>query len=446
MKKIRWSECSEGEKATLLKRNLNEELNDDLKREVKDIIAGVKKGGDVALLHYTQKFDGIVLEDIKVSPLELQAAFEALSSETKEAITFAIQNIEAYQKAQAMESLSVTTRPGVICERQVRPIQRVGLYVPGGTAPLISTVMMLAIPARLAQCSVRILCTPPDKTGKINQALLATAWMCGVTEVYKVGGAQAIAAMAFGTETIPKVDKIFGPGNAWVTEAKLQVSQNPAGASIDLPAGPSEVMVIADESANPDYVAADLLSQAEHAIDAQVMLVTTSEKIAQLTLQAVVIQSATLLRASIIEKSLQQGAVIIVTNPEQAIEISNAYAPEHLILQVNEPEKWLANIQSAGAVFVGHFTPEAVGDYVTGSNHVLPTYGYAKNHSGLSILDFLKFIQVQYVSKEGIKNIGKQAEILADLEGLSAHGQAIRIRLNDLEVKSSGKSYQTDQA
>lgn len=432
MKKIYWSNCSTSEKTALLKRVDNAALNNTFKQDVSDIIAEVKKNDDSALLHYTKKFDGVVLDGIKVSEVNLQKSFEALSDKTKEAILFAIQNIEAYQKTQVSKTLSVTTQPGVICERQVRPIQRVGLYVPGGTAPLISTVMMLAVPARLAECPVRILCTPPDETGEINQTLLATAWICGITQVYKIGGAQAIAAMAYGTKTIPKVDKIFGPGNAWVTEAKLQVSQDPAGAAIDLPAGPSELMIIADESAHPDYLAADLLSQAEHAMDAQVILVTTSEKIAELTLKAMTVQTATLSRASIIEKSLKQGAIIIVDNLEDAIEISNAYAPEHLILQMDEAQKWIPKIQSAGAVFVGHFAPETVGDYVTGSNHVLPTYGYAKNHSGLSVLDFTKFMHVQYVSKEGLKNIGSQAEILSDLEGLSAHGQAVRIRLKDL--------------
>lgn len=383
-------------------------------------------------MNYTRKYDQANLLSMKVSEDELNHAMQNLSPTVCESIEFAINNIETYHVAQIPKTISITTQKGVVCERQVRPIPKVGLYVPGGSAPLISTVMMLAIPAKLAKCPLKILTTPPDQNGQVSPTLLATAVMCGVQDIYKVGGAQAVAAMAYGTETIPKVDKIFGPGNAWVAQAKMLVSQDPEGAAIDLPAGPSELMVISDEDANPDYVAADLLSQAEHGIDSQVFLVTPSEELVAKVKKALNRQFEMLSRKEIIKKSLQKSAIIIVKDLKEAVFLSNLYAPEHLILQVNQAESMVLEIDSAGAIFVGHWSPETVGDYVTGSNHVLPTYGYAKNYSGLSVLDFMKFISVQSVSKVGLKNLGQHATALAQVEGLMAHQQAVSIRLRDL--------------
>lgn len=429
MKKIIWKNLSDSDKNQLLKRPANLVVSKPFQRQVKKIIEDVKARGDLAILDYTEKYDGTNLKEIKVSEIDLESAAQKISSSTYEAIRFAIKNIENYHKTQIPNTLSTTTEEGVICERQARAIQNVGLYVPGGSAPLISTVMMLAIPAQIAGCPLRILCTPPNRNGEINPILLATAWMCGITNVYKAGGAQAIAAMAYGTETIPKTHKIFGPGNSWVTQAKLNVSKDPEGAAIDLPAGPSELMIIADETANPNYVAADLLSQAEHGNDSQVFLVSTCEQTIISSLEALSLEAKQLPRYPIIENALKNGAAILVDNIEEALLISNLYAPEHLSLQVKDPNWCVQNIHAAGAVFVGHFAPETAGDYVTGANHVLPTYGYAKNHSGLSVTDFMKFISIQYVTKKGLSKIALYAETLAELEGLSAHKHAISVRL-----------------
>lgn len=357
-------------------------------------------------------------------------ARKQISPEAQAALTFAKERIEIFHQANYPEVVITETCTGVTCERQAKPIERVGLYIPGGSAPLVSTVLMLAVPASIAQCPVKIICTPPDTNGKIDPHILVAAELCGVQSVFKVGGAQAVAAMAYGTQSIPKVDKIFGPGNQWVTQAKMLVSQDPLGASIDMPAGPSELMVIADESANPEWVAADLLSQAEHGADSQVILVVTSLVLANKVANAVAEQVAVLPRQAIATQALMHSAIIVVETLANAIEIANQYAPEHLILAFDEAEVYKGDIQNAGAVFMGHWTPETAGDYVTGSNHVLPTNGFARSVSGLSILDFMKFIYFQTVTEAGMKIIGPHAEILAAIEGLDAHKQAVTKRLN----------------
>ncbi len=404
-------------------------LNPELKRQVADIVAAVKTQGDRALFDLTRQYDGAELSTLRVSQTEINQAAAALPENLRQAIEAAAANIEAYHQAQLPGLLCVKTAEGVMCERRPTPIESVGLYVPGGSAPLISTAMMLAIPARLAGCMRRVICTPVAKNGRVDPVLLATAQICGIEEIYAIGGAQAIAAMAYGTETVPRVSKIFGPGNAWVTEAKQQVSQDASGAAIDMPAGPSELMIIADAQANPKFIAADLLSQAEHGPDSQVFLLTPSQTLINQVATAVVELSADLPRRKIIEQTLKNSALVFVKDLQEALQIANQYAPEHLILNCENAEQWVAEVTAAGAVFVGPWAPETVGDYVTGSNHVLPTYGYAKNYSGLGVNDFMKYISVQYVSQKGLEKIGPIASTLADLEGLNAHALAVRIRL-----------------
>lgn len=400
-----------------------------MKKNVQDIIDKIKTDGDAGLKELTLKFDGIRLANLNVSAEEIAFACNHVSAEAKEAILFAKRQLETNHVAQFPNAQQIKTCEGVICERQARPIDKVGLYIPGGTAPLISTVLMLAVPASIAQCPVRVLCTPPNSQGEINPNLLFAAKLAGIETIYKIGGAQAIAAMAYGTETIPKVNKIFGPGNQWVTLTKQLVSQDPEGAAIDMPAGPSEVLVIADDQANPAWVAADLLSQAEHGVDSKVILIALSENFITRVKLAIESQLITLSRKTIIEQSLMHSKMIVAQNMVEAITLSNNNAPEHLILQVQNPEIYMDKITNAGAVFLGPWAPETVGDYVTGSNHVLPTYGYAKSVSGLSVLDFMKFISFQRVSKQGLKNIGPYAETLAELEGLDAHKNAVSLRL-----------------
>ncbi len=407
----------------------------DLLMNTQNIIDAVKKDGDDALRNFAQQFDKVNLIQLAVSADEFSEAENLVSDEAKVAIQFAQQQLQTLSQAQLADIQThkrITTSKGVICERQSRPIERIGLYIPGGTAPLISTVLMLGVPSKMANNPLRILCTPPNREGKINAHILYAAKLCGIEKVFKVGGAQAIAAMAYGTESIPKIDKIFGPGNAWVTQAKQLVSQDPKGAVIDMPAGPSEILVIADDKANPDYVAADLLSQAEHGIDSQVILISLSEKFLSEVKNCIELQLKTLSRRNIIEQSLSHAKMIVAKNTEEAVALSNQFAPEHLILQLENPEKCIGKIINAGAVFVGPWAPETVGDYVTGSNHVLPTYGYAKTYSGLSVMDFMKFISIQTVSKAGLQKIGPYAEILATLEGLDAHKNAVSLRLAEI--------------
>jgi histidinol dehydrogenase len=398
-------------------------------RQVAALIQQVQKEGDIALFALTAKHDHASLLRLAVSEEEIDAAKKKVSAVDFAAIQFAYERIQTYHRLQIPVAHVIETIPGVRCTRQPRPIQRVGLYVPAGSAPLVSSVLMQGVPAQLAACPVRILATPPHPTGEIDPRLLVAADLCGIRHIFKVGGAHAIAAMAYGTESILKVDKIFGPGNAWVTQAKLQVSQDPSGAAIDMPAGPSEVMVIADDAADPAFVAADLLSQAEHGPDSQVMLVTLSRDFAQQVEYALQAQLERLTRRAIAEQSLQHARCIIVEDMQKAISVSNAYAPEHLILQVEEAARYVSAIQNAGAVFVGKWTPETVGDYVTGSNHVLPTAGYARTWSGLSVLDCMKWISVQEVTQAGLQKIGPYAETLATIEGLDAHKNAVSLRL-----------------
>jgi histidinol dehydrogenase len=397
------------------------------------IIDAVRREGDAAVLALTEKFDEVRLASMRVTPQEFDAAERALNADQLAAIECAISNVHRFHAAQGSAPLRVETAPGVVCERISVPIRAVGLYVPAGSAPLPSTAIMLAVPAAIAACPVRVMCTPPVRGGGGDAGVLVAALKCGIDQVFKAGGAQAIAAMAYGTATIPKCDKIFGPGNAWVTAAKLLVAQDPAGAAADLPAGVTEVMVIADDGARADFVAADLLAQAEHGPEAQSLLVTTSVLLAEEVARQVRRQMATLSRTGILAKSIDHMRLLIVDTLETAVEIANEYAPEHLLLELREPRRWLKLVSAAGAVFLGHWSPESMGDYCTGPNHTLPTYGYAKAHSGLSLEDFQKRITVQELTPAGLGGLGPTAQILARLEGLDAHAAAVTIRLAALE-------------
>ncbi len=401
----------------------------DLMAKVAAIVDDVRARGDIALREYSARFDGVQLEGLRVEPGEFQAALSRLPAVAVTALERAVANVRRFHEAQRLAPLSVETSPGVRCERIVRPIQAVGLYVPAGSAPLPSALIMSAVPATIAGCPRIALCTPPGKEGRVDDAILAAARVCGVEEVYRVGGAQAIAALAYGTASIPKVDKIFGPGSAWVTAAKQRVAADPAGAALDLPAGPSEVLVIADAAARAEFVAADLLAQAEHDALAQAILVTTSRELAQAVQREVEAQRATLSRAAVLAASVAQSRILLVDDLETALAVSNAYAPEHLILQVREPRRWLERVTDAGSVFLGEWTPEPMGDYCSGTNHVLPTYGHARAYSGLSLFDFVKRITVQEISPEGLLDLGPTAATLAGLEGLDAHAGAVTRRL-----------------
>ena len=405
----------------------------ELEGRVRPILHEVKEKGDAALFAFTERFDGVALEALKVSPAEREAATTQVSESLKSAIEVARQNIEAFHRSQKEELRKVETMPGVRCWRKSVPIQRVGLYIPGGTAPLFSTLLMLAVPAQIAGCEKIVLCTPPNKSGQVHPAILYTAELLGLTEIYKVGGAQAVAAMAYGTESVPKVDKIFGPGNQYVTLAKQIVSQE--GTAIDMPAGPSEVAIVADESATPAFIAADLLSQAEHGSDSQVVLVTLSDALIPAVKQALQQQLDRLPRKTFAEAALQHSKIIRVNNREEATDIINVYAPEHLILAVEEVETFAEGIINAGSVFLGHFTPESVGDYASGTNHTLPTNGYARAYSGVSLDSFVKKITFQQLTKEGIQRLGPVVETMAEAEELEAHRYAVRVRLDSLIEK-----------
>lgn len=398
-----------------------------LKKEVIKILKDVKKNGDKAILNYTKKFDGVQLQSLLVSEEEFVAAEKMLSEELKSAIIQAKKNIETFHNHQKEEVKIIETMPGVTCWRQSVGIEKVGLYIPGGSAPLFSTVLMLSVPAQIAGCKEIILCSPPTKDGTINPAILFSAALCGVSKIYKVGGVQAIAAMAYGTKTIPNVFKIFGPGNQFVTQAKQIVQQE--SVAIDMPAGPSEVLVIADETAIPDYVAADLLSQAEHGQDSQVMLITTSHALAKATKIAIAIQLQELPRKAIAEKALKNSKIVIVATIEEAIKLTNLYAPEHLILSCANAMESSKQIVSAGSVFLGNFSPESVGDYASGTNHTLPTHGYAAMYSGVSLDSFIKKITYQQLTKQGLTNISNTVTTMAEAEGLLAHKNAVTIRL-----------------
>lgn len=399
-----------------------------LDKDVRKILCKVQKKGDRAVRKFTQKFDGVDVEDLQVSELEIDDAMQQVPVDLKEAIELAAANIESFHRVHMQQPEWTVTTPGVLCSRKSIPIDKVGLYIPGGTAPLFSTILMLGIPAKLAGCKEVILCSPPMEDGHLHPAILFSAQFVGIRQIFKVGGVQAIAAMAYGTETIPKVFKIFGPGNQYVTHAKQVVQQE--GVAIDMPAGPSEVCVLADESANPIFVAADLLSQAEHGPDSQVMLITTSERIFQGVLNDIKLQVEELPRKEIAQRALENSRVILVKHMSDAVSIANAYAPEHLILACEECEKIAEKITNAGSVFLGNFSPEAAGDYASGTNHTLPTNGNARAYSGVSVDSFVKKITYQKLSEEGLRNIADAVMTMAEAEGLHAHARAIEVRLS----------------
>lgn len=403
----------------------------DLRYLVSDIFEAVKNEGDYALRNFSQEFDGIYLDKFNISPEEIYSAIAEVSDDLKEAISIAKDNISKFHDTQKESRKKITTRPGICCWRESRAIENVGLYIPGGTAPLFSTILMLALPAKIAGCKNMVLCTPPQKDGCINPAILYTANLCGINKIFKIGGAQAIAALTFGTESIDKVDKIFGPGNQYVTAAKEFAFEQ--GVAIDLPAGPSEVLVIADQSANPVFCAADLLSQAEHGVDSQVIFISTDPEVFEKTLAEIDLQKRDLERKIQIDKSLENSRFILLETIEEALLFSNLYAPEHLILSVENAENYVEKIQNAGSVFLGNYSPEAAGDYATGTNHTLPTNSFARNYSGVSLDSFVKKITFQNLSPEGLKNIGKTVELMADAEGLSAHKNAVALRLKSIE-------------
>lgn len=428
---LRWDTLDEVERAALLRRPAQASAA-EVERTVRDIISRVRAGGDRAVLELCLEHDRVSLDSLRVSDGELTASADALSAEQRQAVTRAIANVRRFHEAQRPQALRVETVPGVLCERLAVPIDSVGLYVPAGSAPLPSSALMLAVPAILAGCRKVVLCSPPRRDGQLDPGVLFTARECGVTEVYKAGGAQAIAAMAYGTETIPKVEKIFGPGNAWVTAAKVQVAADPDGAAYDMPAGPSEVMVIADETADPAFVASDLLAQAEHSPDAQAVLVAACPGLIPEVMGALEGQLGKLARAGIARESLANSRLILAEDLATAIEVANRYAPEHLILQVREPRRWLASLRTAGSVFLGPWTPEAMGDYCSGTNHVLPTYGYARAHSGLSLGSFMREMTVQQITADGLLDLGPTAVTLAMMEGLDAHAASVSTRLHKL--------------
>ncbi len=425
-----WTALAEAQKEALLRRPAVSE-DASVLEGVSQIVARVRKDGDQALRELTQEYDGACLADLLVSEDEIAAATAVLEPGQIAAIDLAIDNVGRFHERQRQESIVVETMPGVVCERVSHPLDAVGLYVPAGTAPLPSAAVMLAVPARIAGCPTRILCTPPRPDGTADPAVLVAATRAGVDRIYKIGGAQAVAAMAYGTESVPQVCKIFGPGNAWVTKAKSLVNSDPDGAAIDMPAGPSEVLVIADDGAKAANVASDLLSQAEHGEDSQVLLVTTSKTLAKAVNGAIEAQLSSLPRAAIAGAALQHSRIVLVPDIETAIGVSNRYAPEHLILQTLEPRSILPLVRNAGSVFVGPWTPESVGDYCSGTNHALPTYGFARSYSGLGLDQFMRHMTIQELSREGLAGLGDAVVTLARLEGLEAHANAVTLRLQD---------------
>jgi histidinol dehydrogenase len=431
MQAINWSALdADGKRRALLRPRL--ESQQDVETLARSIIREVRKDGDAALLRFAERFDRARLQSVQVTPEEFDAAEGKIDAKQVAAIETAIDNVRRFHAAQLAAPISMEVMPGVVCERIFRPIPAVGLYVPAGSAPLPSTVIMVAVPAALAGCPERVLCTPPAADGTANAAVLVAARRCGVTKVFKAGGAQAIAAMAYGTASISKVDKIYGPGTALTTAAKQIVASDPDGAACDLPAGPSEVLVIADGYANPAFVAADLLAQAEHDVRAQALLVTDSAALAAAVSAEFDRQRGTLSRKNILQQSAANCRIILVDNLTTALEVSNDYAPEHLIVQTQEPRALLDGIINAGSIFLGAWSPESMGDYCSGTNHVLPTYGYARAYSGLSLTDFQKRMTVQELTADGIRGLGPVAETLAALEGLDAHERAVTIRLQAL--------------
>ena len=405
---------------------------DDIEATVKEIFKEVQKKGDEAITKYTSLFDGVAVDNLEVTPEEINEAIASIPQELKDAIQLAKSNIEKFHTAQKNTRVSVETTPGVACWQEKRPIQKIGLYIPGGTAPLFSTVLMLAVPANIAGCKEIVLCSPPDKKGKINPAILYAAQLCGVTKILKVGGIQAIAGLTFGTASIPKVYKIFGPGNQFVTVAKQLATQ--FGVAIDMPAGPSELLIVADETAVPAFVASDLLSQAEHGTDSQVILVSTSKDLIDAVETEIQTQLEVLPRKAIATKAIENSKLIYVENDQIALDLIDEYGPEHFIICAKNEDFYVNNIGNAGSVFIGNYTPESAGDYASGTNHTLPTNGYAKNYSGVNLDSFLKSITLKKITAEGIQNIGPAIELMAEAEGLQAHKNAVTLRLQSCEV------------
>lgn len=397
----------------------------------KEVFENVKLKGDASLSAYTLKFDGVNLNSFQVSPKETAAAESRVPQSLKKAIEMSRNNILTFHKAQKTTTVKVETQAGVYCWQKKTPIEKVGLYIPGGSAPLFSTVLMLATPANIAGCEEIVLCSPPNKNGNLPDVILYTAMLCGVTKIFKVGGMQAIAAMTFGTTTIPQVDKIFGPGNQYVTVAKQLATQYHV--AIDMPAGPSELMVVADETADPSFIASDLLSQAEHGPDSQVLLITTSKAIAEETQKAVLLQLKNLDRNDIAQKALDNSKIIVFNDDQTALDFANQYGAEHLIVCVKEEEEFIEGIKSAGSVFIGNYTPESAGDYASGTNHTLPTNGYVRQYSGVNLDSFLKAITYQKITKEGLMNLGPAIEEMAAAEGLQAHKNAVTLRLKSMK-------------
>ena len=426
MKRYNYNDLTEQQIKTLVQRNVDPD--NEVRTIVEEVIEQVKQHGDNALIKYALKFDKVELNKLYLDKAELEAIAASVSPEQKAALQTAYNNIYKFHQAQLKAEDKIETMPGVTCWREVRPIEKVGLYIPGGSAVLPSTFLMLGIPARIAGCHEIVVCSPPQKDGKVNAFIAYVALLLNMDKVYLAGGAQAIAAMAYGTATIAKVDKIFGPGNQFVTKAKTIV-QATTNTAIDMPAGPSEVLVIADETANPIFIAADLLAQAEHGVDSQAVLVCTSDKIADAVLTEVEKQVPALPRAEIVKKALGNSYIIITKTLDEAMNFSNVYAPEHLILATANWQLQTANIINAGSVFLGHLTPESVGDYASGTNHTLPTSAYARSYSGVSVDSFVKKVTFQHLTPEGLKSIGPTVEVLAELEGLHAHKNAVRVRI-----------------
>ena len=419
--KTNWSELT---KRPEIERN-------QLNQIVSDIMSNVKENGDQAIFEYTAQFDKAKLFSLFVTDQEMESAKSIVSKELKDAIAVAKRNIEIFHKSQKSKESIIETTPGVQCWRKSVGIEKVGLYIPGGSAPLFSTILMLAIPAKIAGCSEIILCTPPDSNGEINPVILYTASLVGVTRIFKAGGAQAIAAMTYGTKTVPQVYKIFGPGNQFVTKAKELAQQN--GVAIDMPAGPSEVLIIADDTCNPSFVASDLLSQAEHGADSQVILLSNNEKVIAQVNKELEKQIVELPRGEIAQQALSNSRSILLNDKSDCIEFSNQYAPEHLIIASDNPDEFVDKIVNAGSVFLGNYSCESAGDYASGTNHTLPTNGFAKNHSGVSLDSFVKKITFQKINEIGIKNIGPSIEIMAEAEQLFAHKNAVTLRLKKIQ-------------
>jgi histidinol dehydrogenase len=428
---IEWQQCDAEQQQALLQRPAIA-ASASITQTVQEVLEQVKANGDEALRAFSARFDKAQVENLRVTPQQIAAASARLSDELKQAMAVAVSNIETFHNAQMLAEVDIETQPGVRCQQITRPVKSVGLYIPGGSAPLFSTVLMLATPARIAGCGRVVLCSPPP----IADEILYAAQLCGVEEVFQVGGAQAIAALGLGTESVPRVDKIFGPGNAYVTEAKRQVSQRLDGAAIDMPAGPSEVLVIADEGATPAFVASDLLSQAEHGPDSQVILLTPSLTVAQGVAEAVDQQLSQLPRAATARQALESSRLIVTRDLAQCVEISNRYGPEHLIIQTRQPRELVDDITSAGSVFLGDWSPESAGDYASGTNHVLPTYGYTATCSSLGLADFQKRMTVQELTPQGFLNLAATIETLAAAEQLDAHKNAVTLRVAALKEQA----------